>query len=246
MRKKLLLIDKDVELTNQLSHHLDIESFDVEVFNDEARGLIEAQKNQYDIILLDIVTSKLDGFKLLEGLRETSDCPIVVMTSRDDHFDHIYSLEIGADDYLLKPIHQRVLLAHIKAIIRRLSHLKEKKQAYKLSLNNIFLCQSTRESYCNGEVLDLTAIEFGVLFFLMSHAGKILSKESIASYVLGRTISYYDRCIEMHISNIRKKISLISADEGNSKIKTIRGSGYIFLPQHYGNVHQSEEFLKAE
>lgn len=229
MKNRVLLIDKDVEYANQLGKYLITVHFDVDVHNDEVKGLLAAQNTPYDVILLDIVTSKFDGFELIKRLRESSICPIVVITTRDDHFDHVYSLEIGADDYLLKSIHQRLLKAHLNAIIRRFYYVNKKINEDVLYVNNISLCQTTRKSYYNDKILDLTGGEFSVLYYLMSYAGKIVSKEIIAKNALGRTINYYDRCIDMHISNIRRKISLISSDDENAKIKTIRGSGYIFL-----------------
>jgi two-component system response regulator CpxR len=228
-KKRVLLIDRDIEYSKQLQKYLITEGFNVDVHNDEIQGLLTARNTRYEVILLDIVTSKIDGFELLKGLRESSICPIMVITTRDYHFDHVYSLEIGADDYLIKSIHQRVLRARLNVLIRRFDHEKIKINEAVLYVNHISLCQTTRKSYYNDEALDLTGGEFNILFYLMSNAGKIVSKESIAKNVLGQTLSYYNRCIDMHICNIRKKISLISSDAENAKIKTIRGAGYIFL-----------------
>lgn len=233
MKNKVLLIDKELEYTKKIEEYLITECLDVDIHHDEVKGLLAAQYHSYDIILLDIVTSKLDGFELLKELRETNACPIVVITTRDDHFDHVYSLEIGADDYLLKSIPLRVLRARLNAIIRRLNYKAIKTDEDVISINNITVYQTARKSYYNNQVLKLTGGEFNVLYYLMSFAGKIKSKESIAKYALGRTTSYYDRCIDTHISNIRKKISLISSGDGNDTIKTIRGSGYIFLFEHF-------------
>ncbi len=229
MKNRILLIDEDLEFAKRLGKFLINECFDVDIYDDEVKGKFAAQNIQYDIILLDIVASKFDGFELLKRLREKSLCPIVVITEIDDQFDHVYSLEIGADDYLLKSIHQRLLKARINSIIRRSYNKKTNKSDDLLCVNNISLCQTMRKSYYNDKVLDLTGGEFNVLYYLMSNAGKVVSKESISKNALGRKTSYYDRCIDMHISNIRRKISLISSNSESTKIKTVRGSGYIFL-----------------
>jgi len=226
-----------------LGEHFIAAGFDVDIHNDEMSGLFAAQNKHYDIVLLDIVTSNFDGFELLKALREACRCPIIVITSREDHFDIIYSLEIGADDYLVKPIHQSILIARIKASIRRSSYAEKNSDEYVLSINNLSLCQTTQKSFCNDELLNLTAIEFNLLYFLMSYVGKTISKESIAKCVLGRTISYNDHCIEMHISNIRKKITLLSSNNESSNIKTIRGSGYVFLAS---SSRSSESYQKKE
>jgi len=248
IKNRVLLIDNDVEYTKQLRKYLISINFDVDVYNDEIEGMLSAQNTPYDVILLDIVTSKLDGFELIKRLRESSICPIVVITTRDDHFDNVYSLEIGADDYLLKSIHQRLLRAHIRALIRRCYHVKNKINKDILYVNNISLCQITRKSYCNDKILELTGGEFSILYYLMSNAGKIVSKESISENALGRTIGYYDRCIDMHISNIRRKISSISSEDKSVKIKTIRGFGYIFIlaPSDDGSYQNEKTQLNAE
>ncbi len=152
----------------------------------------------------------------------------MILSSRDDIFDKVYALEIGADDYLTKPVNNRELLARINAITRR-TQAADRLQVNKVfNINDISLCLSTREVHCQDKLLKLTGYEFGVLHFLILNAGKVVSKDSIGEYVHGRAVPYNDRSIDMHISNIRKKISMFVDGQ---KIKTVRGAGYILLAE---------------
>mgnify|MGYP000129387353 CR=1 FL=1 len=228
MTGKLLLIDSDIELTRTLSSLLTQEGFVVTTCHDGITGLQQALEFDYDLILLDVVMPDINGFELLRRLRPANRTPVIIVSARDDHFDRIYALEIGADDYLAKPINCRELIARINAMLRRMRHIDSYKSQNKLHINDVELSLTTRQVHCNGNLLDFTGSEFQVLYFLMANAGKVIAKDQIGESVLGRKISYYDRSIDMHISNIRKKLA-IAAD--NHKIKTIRGAGYIFLSE---------------
>ncbi len=226
MNNKLLLIDSDIQLTMKLKTYFENEGYQVTICHESEKGLMLAENSCYSLVIIDIMLPKLDGFDIIKRLRTTSHIPIVVLTNRDEHFDRIYALEIGADDYLSKSINPRELLARLKTIIRRSYRNIETIPKNKININNISLCLLNREAYCDGQRLSLTSLEFEVLYLLMSNAGKVTSKDKIGEHVLGRTISYYDRSIDMHISNIRKKIAQIAE---NNKIKTIRGAGYLFM-----------------
>jgi len=228
-KKRILFIDSDVVYAQSLAEYLIKEGFDVSIHNKAEKVCLESKRIHFDIILLDILTPKFDNFELLKKLRSYHSCPIVVITEEEEHFDHVFALEIGADDYLLKSIHHRILRARLNALMRRGEYPKKTINNNLLCINNISLCQATRKSYFKDKALDLTGAEFNVLFYLMSFAGQTISKEAIANDVLGQALSYYNRCIDMHICNIRRKISLISSDVESEKIKTIRGAGYIFL-----------------
>ncbi|WP_448548039.1 response regulator transcription factor [Thalassotalea fusca] len=226
MANKILLIDSDKDLTTTLNTLLQQEGFEVTSCFDGICGLQQALEHSFDLILLDVVLPEMNGFELLKQLRPTNRTPVMIISSRDDHFDRIYALEIGADDYLAKPLNNRELVARINAMMRRVRHIDNNRHQNILHINEVELSLTTRQVHCNGSLLDLTGSEFQVLYYLMANAGKVIAKDQIGESVLGRKISYYDRSIDMHISNIRKKLSVA---EQPSKIKTIRGAGYIFL-----------------
>lgn len=227
-KKRILIVDGDTKFVQPIDNLLTKEGFEVTIFNDGLKALQEANSVQYQLIILEVILPNLDGFELLKKLRPTNKTPIMIITQRNDLHEKIYGLEIGADDYLIKPVNQRELLARIYAIFRRAQILVSMRPKETPNINGISLCFSTRSVYCFGESLNLTRYEFEVLHLLMLNTGIIVSKDSIGEHVYGQTIAYNDRSIDMHICNIRKKISLLVDDQ---KIKTIRSAGYIFLKE---------------
>ena len=227
MIKKRVLIaigeQEHLRFTQQL---LSNEGYEVSICNNGLEALKEIQTSRYQLILMDTFLPKLNGFDILKKVSEHNNTPIIAISSRDDIFDKVYALEIGAEDYLIRPINNRELIARVKVILRRfevVSHMNIKEV---LSINDVNLCLYSRKVQCQGISLNLTGREFEVLHCLLLHAGTVVSKQTIAQYVHGRSLGYDDRSIEMHIYNIRKKISMIF---NHQKIKTIRGAGYIFL-----------------
>lgn len=226
IKKKILIVDNDNKTLEPIETLLTNEGYEITICNDGLKALQEANRAHYQLILIDIVIPNLNGFELLKKLRLSNKTPVMMMSSRDDLFDKIYALEVGADDYLTKPFNQRELLARINAIERRSQVGNNTKFNQAFKINDIFLCISTREAQCKDNPLELTGYEFEVLHFLLLHSGQIVSKDRISEHVHGRAALYNDRSIDMHISNIRKKISMFASGQ---KIKTVRGAGYIFL-----------------
>jgi two-component system response regulator CpxR len=223
---QILLIDDDIELCDLLSEYLGAHGFDVVTENDGQAGLNRALKDDFVLILLDVMLPKLDGFEVLKQFRQTKLTPLIMLTARGEDFDRIFGLELGADDYLAKPFNHRELLARVKAITRRIEHINSLNKTPSLDMNNIRVCPKSREVFANDNVLMLTGTEYEILVLLIKNANEIISKDDISTQVLGRRLVAFDRSIDMHVSNIRKKIAEYSQGE---KIKTIRGSGYIFL-----------------
>jgi two-component system response regulator CpxR len=226
--KSVLIVGGDSESQQITENLLKSEGFNVTTCNDGIKALQKANKVQYQLILIDIVIPNLNGLELLKNLRLNNETPVMILSSYYDIFDKIYALERGADDYLIKPVNRRELLARMNAINRRTGKANNLLLDESLNINGFSLCVSTREVNCYGGSLELTGYEFEVLHLLILNAGKIVSKDRIGEYIHGRTVAYNDRSIDMHISNIRKKISAFSEVQ---KIKTVRGAGYIFLKE---------------
>ncbi|WP_158966819.1 response regulator transcription factor [Paraglaciecola sp. L3A3] len=225
--KHLLLIDDDTDFTQLLSEYLGPQGYDIDIANDGEEGLSMATSNvHYDLILLDVMLPKLDGFEVLKKLRSSHLTPVLMLTAKGDDYDKILGLEIGADDYLAKPFNHRELSARIKALVRRMAMLPSNSTQQNLKLGDVELSPSTQQVYCAGQLLELTGTEFSVLQLLMINQGKLVSKEDISEKVLGRKLAAFDRSIDMHVSNLRKKLSALSSEE---KIKTLRGAGYQYL-----------------
>ena len=225
--KSLLIIDDDIPLTQLLVEYLSPQGYEIQVAHDGETGLqMATAQSHYDLILLDVMLPKLDGFEVLKRLRASHLTPVLMLTAKGDDFDRIFGLELGADDYLPKPFNHRELSARIKAIVRRMEYLPAAGTQQSLRCGNVTLSPATQEVSCNDQNVVLTATEFAVLQLFMINQGQIVSKQDISEKVLGRRLAAFDRSIDMHVSNIRKKLMTHSDDE---KIKTVRGTGYIFV-----------------
>lgn len=226
-QNKILIIDDDKELAELLVEYLSFEGFSVECCFDGVSGLARAYDDSYSLILLDVMMPGLNGFEVLKALGGKHKTPILMLTAKGDDADRILGLELGADDYLAKPFQHKELLARINAILRRIEIVKNNKvTSNKLEINHVILDNATREVYCHAQIVELTGTEYQILELLMNQHGQIVSKEQISEQILHRRLSAFDRSIDMHVSNIRRKLQ---AKNSNEKLKTIRGAGYLFL-----------------
>ena len=222
------MIDDDTGLCELLSEYLTAQGFEIQSVHDGEQGLKLAQANDYALILLDVMLRTLDGFEVLKQLRQTKLTPVIMLTAKGEDFDRIFGLELGADDYIPKPFNHRELLARVKAITRRIEHINSLNVATtsKLLVNGITVNLAAREASIDGSTLTLTGTEYEILTLLCKNAGEVVSKEQISEEVLGRRLASFDRSIDMHVSNIRKKIAEHIPGE---RIKTMRGTGYVFI-----------------
>lgn len=220
---RILIIDDDEELCELVSEYLSVEGFETEEANDGESGLKKALANNFDLITLDVMLPAMNGFDVLRELRKSSTTPVLMLTARGDDMERIVGLEIGADDYLPKPFNPRELVARIRAILRRVEQTEESKKGEneKLQIDDVELQTAARSATRNGEDLNLTSVEFDLLAALLREAGSVIKKEDLSRTVLDRDVSPYDRSLDMHISNLRKKLD-------NDRIKTIRSVGYIY------------------
>lgn len=225
---KILIIDDDEELCELVAEYLTVEGFQTEAVHDGEKGLQKALSGEYEMAILDVMLPKKNGFDVLRELRKTSKLPILMLTARGDDMERIVGLEIGADDYLPKPFNPRELVARLRAILRRVQTNEETKEVTNehLTVDDIEVSLSGRVAKIKDETLNLTAIEFDLLVALLNEAGKIVKKEDLSRQVLDRQLSPYDRSLDMHISNLRKKLGL--RGDGSERIKTIRSVGYIY------------------
>ncbi len=221
----ILIIDDDVELSAMLGEYLQAEDFSTErVFSGEA-GVQQALTKKFDAVILDVMMPGLDGFEVLRRIRSHSSVPVLMLTAKGDDVDRIVGLEIGADDYLPKPFNPRELLARLRAVLRRTqsahSHQGHDNKVLRIGLLEVH--PSSRTAISDGKQLDLTSTEYNLLYTLVKQVGHVVSKEVLSEHALGRTLRKYDRSIDMHMSNLRKKMT-----EHNlgSMILTVRGLGY--------------------
>jgi len=223
---QILLIDDDFELGELLQEYLGMEGFELTTRQDGESGLQAALSGDYDLVLLDVMLPKMNGFEVLKALREKSSLPVIMLTARGESVDRVLGLEHGADDYIPKPYHHHELVARIRALFRRIEITSDssEKAASNYEVGALKLDPSTRVATCEGEELALTGAEFGVLQCLMEHVGELVDKDSLSIAALGRPLMAYDRSIDMHVSNLRKKLG--KRDDDSDWIKTVRGRGY--------------------
>lgn len=222
---RLLVIDDDSELCALVKEFLEPE-FEIHSAGRGDEGVREAQAGQFALIVLDVMLPGLSGFEVLRQLRANgTTTPVLMLTARGDDVDRIVGLELGADDYLPKPFNPRELTARIHAILRRARPQNAPRE--RLHCDDLELDPLARSVRRGGEVLDLTAVEFDLLAMLMKSPGAVISREDIAIAVLDRKWTAYDRSIDMHVSNLRKKIGLTNG--GSERIKSIRSVGYVLV-----------------
>lgn len=205
---RILLIDDDIGLSDLLSQLLELEGFALSQAYDGEQGLMMAQQQDFDLILLDVMLPKLNGFEVLRALRQRKQTPVLMLTARGDEIDRVVGLEIGADDYLPKPFNDRELVARIRAILRRAQTTQQDSQAHEMmQFGDLRLDPTRQETYCNEQLIILTGTEFSLLFNLVEKSGELVTKDSLSENVLGKKLMPFDRSLDMHLSNLRKKIT---------------------------------------
>lgn len=223
----ILLIDDDTELTSLLKEVLSFEGFTVSEANDGEAGLAALTK-EIDLILLDVMMPKLNGTETLKRIRDKWETPVLMLTAKGEEIDRVIGLELGADDYLPKPFSDRELLARIRAILRRTQNTTSKSSDC-LEYQDIKVYPGKQEAYCQEQLIDLTTTEFALLSHFIAHPGATVTKEELSLDVLGKRLAAFDRAIDMHVSNLRKKLP--ERTDGKPRIKTLRGRGYLLVEE---------------
>ena len=223
---KILIVDDDDELCELVSEYLGAEGFETECAHDGESGLKRALPHEHEMVVLDVMLPKMGGFDVLRNLRKESQLPVLMLTARGEETERIVGLEIGADDYLPKPFNPRELLARLKAVLRRTSGESTAGLPENISVGDLELSPASRSARLSGEELPLTSVEFDLLAALIREAGNVVKREDLSEKVLERELSPYDRSLDMHISNLRKKLG--QRADGSDRIKTVRSVGYIY------------------
>ena len=222
---KALLIDDDAKLAHLLANYLTKFEIELNSTTEPTLALDLIAKHQPDLIILDVMMPKMNGFKVCSGIRKKYKTPIIMLSARGEPFDRIKGLDMGADDYIAKPFEPRELVARIHSLLRRVTDEDEgrlRQDAFEVDAIN-------REINMDGEILSLTNMEFELLELLLSSPGTLFSRDDILKHLRGIEAKIFSRSIDILISRLRQKI------EANPKdpkfIKTIWGKGYMFLPK---------------
>jgi two-component system response regulator CpxR len=223
---RVLLVDDDRELCQMLTEYLNAEHFEVRSVHDGAEALAEVRSREFEILILDVMLPTLSGFDVLRNIDAAKAPPVLMLTARGEDIDRIVGLELGADDYLAKPFNPRELVARIRAILRRAGNRASRGAASDaVEAGPIRLTMNNHQVRVAGSTVELTGAEFRVLELLMRSAGQVISREALTEQALGRKLAPYDRSIDTHISNLRRKLNL--GNGRDPEIKNIRGSGYM-------------------
>lgn len=219
------MVDDDVELGTLMQEFFASQGVGLDLSHDGESGLAKLAAGSYDLVLLDVMMPRLDGFAVLERLRKTSNVPVLMLTARLESASRIRGLESGADDYLPKPFEPMELMARVRAILRRSGGQVGVVEPYGLRVD-----PGARAANVDGKALELTSVEFDILEVMHRGAGRVVSRDEIAQRLYQRDATAFDRAIDVHVSHIRKKL------EGSSaKILTVRGVGYqLSLPASEG------------
>lgn len=221
---RILLVDDDTELCASLRRLLRMEGFDVDATHTAPEGAQMATEGNYALIVLDVMLPGGDGRMVLKKIRSISEVPVIMLTARGDETDRIAGLEAGADDYLPKPFSARELVARIRAVLKR--RISQPLQPQVISIGDIEIRPLTRQVLQEGAEVTLTGAEFDILLLLVKSAGKVVSRDEIAEICLGHPVAPFDRSVDNHVSNLRRKLGMLC--RGAERIRSLRGTGYIY------------------
>jgi DNA-binding response OmpR family regulator len=222
----ILLVEDDVRLSELVSHYLESNGFRVTTTARGDQVLDQVQRETPDLVILDLGLPGQDGFSVCRQLRPRYIHPILILTARDNDIDHVLGLELGADDYVIKPVEPRVLLARINALLRR--SRQPRLEHTSLRFGQLLINTVARAVNLNGQPVVLSSAEFDLLAYLAEHAGAIQSRATLFQHLYGREYDGVDRMLDVRISHLRKKLG--EDADSSERIKTIWGQGYLFVP----------------
>jgi two-component system response regulator CpxR len=225
--EQLLIVDDDAGIREMLSAYLRGEGYGVDAVGTGADVVERATSGAYALVILDIMLPDINGLALLGQIRAQSQVPVLMLTARGEAVDRVVGLRLGADDYVPKPFLPQELAARIHAILRRTlggGGIHERPPT--IERGDVVLDTRSRSVVCNGMAVELTSVEFDLLHTLLTTAGQVVSRATLQQRVLGRDYTSYDRSVDTHVSNLRKKLG--ASVDGIERIKSIRGTGYLY------------------
>ncbi len=223
---KILLVEDDERLASLVQTFLQQHGFEVRLVNNGLAVEANCREFQPDLVVLDLMLPGLDGFAVCRAIRPWYKAPILMLTAKQSDIDQVLGLELGADDYVIKPVEPRVLLARIHALLRR-SQPTPSADVHSLEFGKLQLNQAAREACFDGALVELTSYEFDLLWMLAKHAGQTVRREAIHKQIIGREYDGLDRTVDVRVSHLRRKLG----DNADTpfRIKTVWGKGYLFV-----------------
>lgn len=224
---KILIVEDDIELNQQIAELLQSKSYSVTQCFDGEQGLVTASSQYFHLILLDVMLPLRDGFSVLKVLRKSCQTPVIMVTAKGAEQEKITGFSHGADDYVSKPFSPAELLCRIEAILRRSQHDIGTLPLQEISIDNLKLNTKTQQVNVNNQFLEFTPIQFKLLWELTLNQGEILTKAYLYQRVLNRSVTAYDRSLDMHLSRVRRKLN--DANGPGNRLQTSHGKGYSFI-----------------
>lgn len=221
---KVLVVDDDEKILKVMTAYLENEGYTVMAAKDGLEAVDKARKLEIDIILLDVMLPSLDGWEVCKEIRRTSTVPIIMLTARDAEADRIIGLELGADDYVVKPFSPKEVIARMRAIFRRLQPAERENGEGIIQIGGLVLNKNNYSVTLAGTPIEVTPTEYKLLELLLAHPGQVFSRLQLVENIQGYAFEGYERTMDSHIKNLRKKINALP-DEPHY-IKTIYGIGY--------------------
>ncbi|MEN8098496.1 MAG: response regulator transcription factor [Chloroflexota bacterium] len=223
-QQTILVVDDEKQIVNLLRAYLEEAGFRVVSANDGQQALYTARYEKPDVIVLDLMMPEMDGWEFTRRIRRESDVPIIMLTARVEDMDKILGLELGADDYVTKPFSPREVVARVRAILRRAGQLAPEPDV--LRAGDLVVDRDSHTVTLDGELVDVTPMEFDLLAVLMSRSGSVMSRLDLLEAVQGNAYEGYERTVDVHIKNLRRKIE--SDPKSPQYILTVFGVGYKF------------------
>ncbi len=226
MKNHILLVEDDRRLADLVKDYLENNEFLVTIEGNGSRVMRQCQQLNPTLVILDLMLPGKDGLTICQELRPQYRGPILMLTARNEDIDQVLGLEFGADDYVIKPVEPRVLLARVRALMRRYYH-QESSEQEGLEFDKLIIQPTARKVQLDGEDINLSSHEFDLLVALAKHAGQVIGREYLFNQIYNREYDGLDRTIDVRISQLRKK--LLDNSENPTRIKTIWGKGYLFV-----------------
>ncbi|MFK8048397.1 MAG: response regulator transcription factor [Halioglobus sp.] len=224
---QILMVDDDIAFTELVKTYLEDSGFQLTTLHDGQQAIDYVQDNSPDLIILDLMMPKVDGLTACKEMRQTYLGPILMLTALSDEIEEVVGLEVGADDYLGKPLKPRMLLARIRALLRR--ETQYHKSESQNSLGNLIIDELNRTAQIGLAQLTLTDAEFDLLIYLSKRAGTIVNRDELYRELLGLDFNGLDRTLDVRVSRLRKKLSAV--DQNEISIKTVRSKGFLLASQ---------------
>ena len=228
MKNRVLIVDDEKNICELIRLYVEKEGFETLTAYDGGEAVKKFREGSPDIVLLDIMLPQKDGWQVCREIRSESDVPIIMLTAKGEVFDKVLGLELGADDYMVKPFEPQELVARIKAVLRRSGKSDEKDNGQEITFTGLTINRDTYETQLNGKIVEMPPKEFELLYFLAEHKNKVFTRDQLLNEILGYEFFGDSRTIDVHIKRIREKIETEETEGLPWQLKTIWGVGYKF------------------